>query len=218
MQRSGFLILVATLLMATVASAQTGGQFCVRSFEDRNGNGVLDAGEPLLTSGISANLLNAEDVIVASALLADSPTAAQGVVCFQFLAPGNYSIAITSPDYQPTTDSTFSTTISEGTLPAVIAFGGQRVAIDEPAVDSNTGAPTFEMDEQLLQRIVLSLLGALLVMAGMIVLGTLIYLLGLRDREPVIDPPQPVTTTGSIRTMEPVIDPGGDTDEIKTVT
>ena len=87
MQRLSFLMLIAVLLTATGVSAQTGGQFCVRSFEDRNGNSTLDPGEPLLTSGISANLLNAESVIVASALLADSPTAAPGRGVFPVSGP-----------------------------------------------------------------------------------------------------------------------------------
>ena len=215
MQRLSFVILAALILAATAVSAQTGGQFCVRSFEDRNGNSTLDPGEPLLTSGISANLLNAESVIVASALLADSPTAAQGVVCFQFLAPGNYAVSITSPDYQPTTDSTFSTTISEGTLPAVVAFGGQRLAVDAPVVvDAGTSGLPFDVDSDFLQRIVLSLLGALLVMAGMIVLGALIYLMAFRTRQPVMAQPYVVTTTGSMAPVEPA----SDTDEIEAVT
>jgi len=208
MKRLGFLILMVLLLAASIAAAQTGSQFCVRSFEDRNGNGALDGGEPLLTGDISVNLLNAEGIIVASALLADAPTAAQGVVCFQFLAPGEYSIAITSPDYQPTTDSLFSTTIGEGALPTVVAFGGQRIASDEAAA----GAARSPVDEELIQRVVLSLLGALLVMAGMIVLGALLYLLVFRNRGPVYR--QPVPATGTMRPVEPA----GDTDEIEPVT
>src|SRR6185369_17943230 len=96
------LICILTLVFAlsgtAVAAQQTGGQLCVRSFEDRNGNGKLDAGEPLLTRGVSINLLDAGGITVASALLDTSPTAAQGVVCFQFLASGQYSVEVTSAD------------------------------------------------------------------------------------------------------------------------
>lgn len=214
MKRLGLLILVAIamLLAGSVVSAQTGGQFCVRSFEDRNGNGTLDSGEPLLTGGISVNLLNTENVVVASALLADAPTAAQGVVCFQFLAPGEYSIAVTSPDYQPTTDSLFSTTIGEGTLPTVVAFGGKRIVSDEAAASPAAGVSASPLDEELIQRVVLALLGALLVMAGMIVLGALIYLLFFRNRGPAYR--QPVPATGAMRPVEPA----EDTDEIEPVT
>lgn len=211
-RRLGFLILMAMLLAGGVVSAQTGGQFCVRSFEDRNGNGTLDSGEPLLTNGISVNLLNTENVVVASALLADAPTAAQGVVCFQFLAPGEYSVAITSPDYQATTDSLFTSTIGEGTLPTVVAFGGQRIVSDTAVASPAAGAAASPLDAELIQRIVLALLGALLVMAGMIVVGALIYLLFFRNRGPAYR--QPAPATGSMRPVTPA----GDTDEIEPVT
>jgi hypothetical protein len=71
----------------------------VRAFEDTNANGKLDAGEALLTRGINVNLLDAQNVTIASALLDQSPTAAQGVVCFQFLAAGQYTINI-SAEYE----------------------------------------------------------------------------------------------------------------------
>jgi hypothetical protein len=71
------LVLVILFVWAALpAAAQTGGQFCVRAFEDRNGSGARDGGEPLLTRGLAVNLLNAEGVTVASGLLESSPTAA----------------------------------------------------------------------------------------------------------------------------------------------
>ena len=133
-------ISIAILLLLTMSStamAQSGGQFCVRSFEDRNANGTIDAGEPLLTGGVSADLLNAENVVVASALLSESPTAAQGVICFQFLSPGQYTMIVTSADYAPTTPNTVTAAISEGTLPTVVEYGGQRMTV-ETAADSTT--------------------------------------------------------------------------------
>lgn len=207
-------ISIAILLLLTMSSttmAQSGGQFCVRSFEDRNANGTIDAGEPLLTGGVSADLLNAENVVVASALLSESPTAAQGVICFQFLSPGQYTMIVTSADYAPTTPNTVTAAISEGTLPTVVEYGGQRMTV-ETAADSTTSTDPVaglsqiaNLDRSALPRIVLSVLGSLVAVAGMIVLGSIIYLLFLRrPAQPQPVPayyPPPTPTPGS---MEPV--------------
>ena len=54
------------------------GQICVRSFEDRNANGLLDAGEPFLTNGVSAILRDEERTAIQTLSLSDSPTASRG--------------------------------------------------------------------------------------------------------------------------------------------
>lgn len=200
-------ILLFLLASSGAVQAQTGGQFCVRAFEDRNGSGTIDAGEPLLTGGISADLLNAENVVVGSALLSESPNRAQGVICFQFLAPGQYSLIITSADYTPTTPNTVTASITEGTLPTVVEFGGQRIAV-EPAADSSQSGDVassltslVNLDRDSLPRIVLSLLGTLVVVAGMIVMGAVIYLLFLRRPQPQMAPAYPTRapTTGGLK-------------------
>src|SRR5689334_19822978 len=120
MRRMAWIIIAVLLLIGSSVHAQTqasGGQFCVRAFEDTNANGKLDAGEALLTHGINVNLLNAQNVTIASALLDQSPTAAQGVVCFQFLAAGQYTINISSAEYKATTPASITTTIADGGLP-----------------------------------------------------------------------------------------------------
>src|SRR5690606_15345659 len=104
------------------------GQFCVRSYEDRNANQTRDQGEPLLVAGIGADLLDESGIVVASALLADSPTAAQGIICFQFLPPGQYTIQVTSAEYRATTPETMTVTLVGGELPAVLEFGAQSVS------------------------------------------------------------------------------------------
>jgi hypothetical protein len=189
------------MLMLLAPPAQTGGQFCVRAFEDRNANGILDPGEPLLTQGVSADLLNAENMIIASALLADSPNAAQGVICFQFLPPGEYSLIITSAEYVATTPNTVSATISEGTLPTVTEFGGQLLAVP----DTTTAASQpLDLQQDLLPRVVLGALGALLVMAFMTILGAVIYLLFLRARRAAVPPVPVVATPADTNEIKPV--------------
>lgn len=174
--------LILIMILGSIAAAQTGGQFCLRAFEDRNGNGVFESGEPFLTRGVSANLLNGEGVIVASALMDDSPNAAQGVICFQFLTEGQYSMVISSPEYTATSSDTVSAAISAGTLPTVVEYGAQRLVV-EPVP---TSAPSLEQilqdQRDLFQRLVLSGLGSLLAVAGMIVVGVFVYLLAFRGR------------------------------------
>jgi hypothetical protein len=219
LRRTGIVLAILCFVLAGSVHAQGGGQFCVRAFEDRNGNGTLDSNEPLLTSGVSGDLLNAENVIVASALLADSPTAAQGVICFQFLAPGQYSLIITSPEFNPTTPNTVTASISEGTLPTVVEFGGMRTAL-EPTIstgqssgsiiDNLTGLVTQDRDT--LARIVISLLGTLVIVAAMIVLGSLIYVVFFRRSQIAAYPPAYYGPPSS-GTIPPVTE--DDTHEVK---
>lgn len=190
--RRVFLIALLSLTVFATARAQAGGQLCVRAFEDRNANGVLDAGEPLLTAGISVNLLNAQNVTIASALLDQSPTAAQGVVCFQNLPAGQYTLDLSSADLKPTTPASITTTIADGGLPTVVEFGGQRPMVPTPA----SSASTAGLDRNQIVRIVVSVLGTLVVIAGMAFLGTIVYLIAFRPSPaPIADPRR---TTGSI--------------------
>ncbi len=206
------LTLVLLLAFMHVAAAQGNGQLCIRSFEDRNGNGQLDGGEPLLTRGISVNLMDAQNVTIASALLDQSPTAAQGVVCFPSLAAGQYTVTITSAEYNPTTPATITTAISESGLPSVIEFGGKLMgaAASPTAVPSSGGALS---DRDSLARIVVSALGALLVVAGMMVLGVLVYMFAFRNRKPPLQASMdPRRTTGSMSAVR-----SRDTDEFPKV-
>jgi hypothetical protein len=168
--------------------------FCVRAFEDRNANGTLDAGEPLLTRGVSVNLLDAQNITIASSLLDQSPTAAQGVVCFQGLTPGQYTMSITSADYSATTPTTMTTAISANDLPVVMEFGGQR-----PIPQPTTAAPNVSaaLDRDTIARIAVSALGALVAVAGMAFLGVIVYALAFRPRRPVPVGPDPRYSTGS---------------------
>jgi len=186
---------LSSAALSSAAMAQTGGQFCLRAYEDRNGSGTFDSGEPFITRGVSANLLNAENVVVASALMDDSPNAAQGVICFQFLTPSQYSLTVTSADFTATTPDTFTASIGAGTLPTVVEYGAQRMAVEPMVTPTNRDiVPADQRD--LVQRLVLSGLGTLLVVAGMIVLGVFIYLVGFRSR--AVATPERPPTTGSM--------------------
>ncbi len=199
MRRMSWGIIALLLLMSSTVHAQTGGQFCVRAFEDTNTNGKLDAGEALLTHGINVNLLNAENVTVASALLDQSPTAAQGVVCFQFLAAGQYTIDISSAEYKATTPSSITTTITDSGVPTVVEFGGQALLAPASNSDASVTVPAVSSDTDQLVRILIALAGALLVIIGMGILGVIIYLLAFSRRQPL---PDPRRTTGSMRTVD----------------
>lgn len=198
------LICILTLAFAiggTAAAQQTGGQLCGIFFEDRNGNGNLDSSEPRLTRGINVNLLDAGGIIIASALLDTSPTASQGVVCFQFLAAGQYSAVVTSADFNATTPSTFTTNVAETGSPAYFYFGGQRAGAATIA-PSGSGAAA-QTDENQFVRLVISIVGTIIVLAGMVFLGILVYALAFRGRRPAAQAAlDPRTTTGSMRAVE----------------
>ncbi len=206
------------LFLATIAglwntaTAQTGGQFCVQAFEDRNANGQQDAGEPVLTRGIAINLLNEQGVIIQSALLENSPRAAFGEYCFQLLPAGQYSVVITSADYTATTPDTMTAAISENGTPALAQFGGQRVAAGTSVSTASPVVSAQQQREQLAQ-LVLAGLGALVVIAAMVVLGVVVYFVAFRNRLQAAAAVDARRTTGSMRTV-----PTTDTGEIARPT
>lgn len=174
----GMIGLVLMLLAAGLpAAAQADAQFCVRAFEDRNANGIRDGGEPLLQSSISAELANEDGIIVGSALLENSPTAAQGVICFQGLAPGQYTIFVGSAEYAPTTPDTMTAALRSGELPAVLEFGAGPLAAAQPQLEIIEVRP-----EAALERVLIALLGAIGAALVMMILGLLVFLLFVRPR------------------------------------
>lgn len=166
-----------------VSAQAAGGQFWVRAFEDRNGNSVFDTGEPLLTRGVGVMLQNSDGVVIATALLDESPNAAQGLIGFQFLTPGDYTLIVAAPDLSVSTETQFTRTISSGTIPTVVEFGGQR--LDLLPQTSGTaaeerglfGLPIFLGEPGQVARVALSLLGAMAAAFVMFLIGTAIYAL-----------------------------------------
>ncbi|MBK9122368.1 MAG: hypothetical protein IPM16_04490 [Chloroflexi bacterium] len=179
------------VLSAAVAQESGDGQFCVRGFEDRNANLTRDAGEPLLTSGMAADLLDESGIVVASALLAESPTAAQGVICFQFLPPGQYSIQVTAAEYVATTPDTMTVTLRGGELPAVLEFGAQSIVDAQPQPTEATAQESPQWP-----RFLTAAIGALIALVVMQAIGLVVYLLRFRRRKPV---KPSVTQTGQFK-------------------
>lgn len=190
-----FWIMCGVLCFAVPAAAQTGGgQVCVRAFEDRNANGLQDAGEPRITRGVATSLADDQGIIIASGLMEESPTAATGTYCFQRLEAGQYRLRVSSADYTPTTPTEFVTAVT-GTDVQVFEYGGQLIPMG--AAPTTGGDPDLTLTEteqrSLLTRLVLSGGGALLVMAAMGVVGAVVYFLFGRAR-----PVPPPRSTGSM--------------------
>jgi hypothetical protein len=190
-RRIGLLLIFVLAAFGSAYAQEGGGQLWVSAFEDRNGNGQRDGGEPLITRGVSVNLLDSDGVIIDSALLDDSPNAARGLVGFQRLAPGTYTIVVTTADLTPTTPDSFTQTIEAGGLPVVLNFGGQRVAAEATAGGESAGS-----SENDLARVAVAALGAVVVMGLLTLLGALIYALILRRR--FAERPR-ATSTGAFR-------------------
>ncbi|MBK9748338.1 MAG: hypothetical protein IPO91_16405 [Chloroflexi bacterium] len=199
MRRLLLLCIVIGLLVASAASAQEGGgQLWVNAFEDRDGDGARDPNEPFITRGVSVDLLDANGVVVASALLDESPNASRGLIGFQRLSPGTYTVIVTGADWTATTPDTFTQTIEADVMPTVLWYGAQRpVTSIATTTPGDPLAALNALDPQVL-RLGVSLLGAVIVMGAFSVLGFLIYLLVYARRAPK---PMKTTTTGSMRAV-----------------
>lgn len=173
-------LLVAVGVGVTLAQSN-GGQFCVRAFEDANGNGSRDPGEALIQSGFSANLQNAGGVVIDSASIEQSDTRASGLICFQGLPAGDYGLFVTSAVYQPTASDRLTASIQPGELPALLEFGAQRIDgdIDLQAIEAANTSAQAE-DDAALERLAVSTLGAVGAMFVTLLIGLLLYIFVMR--------------------------------------
>lgn len=169
-------ILLLLSLTGIMAYAQQGeGQVCVRAFEDRNGNSTFDANEPSITQGIGVNLMNAMGVTVDSKLLSDSPTAAQGIVCFQQLGIGDYTVIITSADYSAVTRTTFNALVVAGSVPVRFDFGGQLITTELESSTNTNSAVSGDIQQSVIQGALFGAIGAIVVMGILVIIGMFIY-------------------------------------------
>lgn len=182
--KSALTILISSIslfvYMAFNLSAQetVTGQICVRAFEDTNLNQIRDQAEIPIQQNLIANLLDREGVIINSALIEDSPTRSQGLICFRDLSPNTYTLAVITAAYQPTTDDQLTVTLAEGDLPIVLDFGGQPLFSDQAVLEpdpSQAISPTLE-------RLVVSAIGALTAMVVWVMIGVVIGLFIIRPK------------------------------------
>jgi hypothetical protein len=173
-----FMILLFALFTGSAAAQTSGGQICVRSFEDRNGNSTQDANEPSITRGISATLADVEGVIIQSALLEDSQLFAQGTLCFQNLSAGQYTVNVTSADYEPVTTTSFVTSVSETGVPVRFDFGAKAIITAVTPAAREPGSGGFSSGD--LEKLFFAAIAGVLVLALMTVIGTIIYFLFFR--------------------------------------
>lgn len=121
-------LLTAMMIFGMPVQAQQGtGQFCVRAYQDDNGNMMRDPGEPLLQAGIVVSLHDMRGVVIGTALLDNSPTREQGLVCFNNLPDGQYAIFVDSVLYRATTTENMIARLSTTSQLAVLEYGGQRI-------------------------------------------------------------------------------------------
>ncbi len=181
MLRKLMLALLLIMLISSLAQAQTtGGQVCVRVFEDRNGDGLRDANEPFLTRGVSAGLADIDNMIIQSLLLDDSPRKAQGIICFAGLAAGQYTVTMTSADFTFTTPETYVTSVTETDIPTPYDFGTQPILTTvAPAADDSSTLTEAEQ-RSLISKLFLSGLGAIVALALMTLIGAILYFLFFR--------------------------------------
>lgn len=177
---SRWLLLICPLmLISLMPQAQDTGQICVQSYEDRDGDGLRDADEAAIAGGIGASLRNAAGVTIASQLLEDSPFAAKGLICFDLLLAGDYSISLTSAEYNATTASSFAASVNPGAAPALFEFGARSLRAAQSSGESGAG---FAIDPAALDSALRGLVGSFIVVMIMSVVGLLIYFLLFRRR------------------------------------
>jgi hypothetical protein len=176
------MLLVLWVCVAHSTFAQGNGQVCIKAFDDRNANGVLDAGEPFIVRDIGVNLANADGIIIQTALLEDSQTASGGIVCFSQLTPGQYTLQMASATYNPTTTSAFVTTVSDTSIPQVFDFGAQVIVTTLPTVADTSGTLSQSQLRYTLEKVFIAGVAAALVIAVMTIVGTLLYVVLLRPK------------------------------------
>lgn len=195
--------------MATTITAQANnGRFCVRLFEDLNDNTVQEAGEPTVTQGIVADLrARGSQVILQSMLVQNSPEARRGEVCFTDLALGQYEIMLKSASYAiPTGDNTVFTELT-ATQPVIISSYG----VSPRLVSASTQGDANSVDQdEVLERAVISLAGALIAMAVMAFIGIMVYVVMMRPKRQAVAASDYSPPDGEARFRRPDTQPTGE--------
>ncbi len=180
MRMTLLLMLIMGLLAFRAAAQPDGGQFWVQFFEDLDGDGVRAADELPITRGAVAQLLNAERVVIESALLDTASNAARGLVAFQYLTAGEYTLQISAAEWISTTPTEFTRAITPDQPPTVVEVGLQRLPITAQPASRFSESEWKERSSR--ARIAAAGVGASLAAGGMIALGGLIAGLAFRPR------------------------------------
>lgn len=112
-QLFGIILIIGCVLALNIlpTSAQnTNVDLCVRAFQDTNRNGQFDDGEQNLSS-IEVFVTNA-----ANNQLFGSMTTTPDLDCLRSIPAGSYQVEFRDSIYQPTTPTTFNTTITDQTV------------------------------------------------------------------------------------------------------
>jgi hypothetical protein len=165
-------ILIFSLFPIPAVAQTDGGQFWVQFFEDLNGDGVRAEDEPAVTRGAVAQLLNAERVVIETALLDSASNAARGLVAFQYLTAGEYTLQVSAAEWLSTTPTEFTRVIASDQPPTVVEVGLERLPITaQPA----SRFRSVEWKARVARaRIAAAGAGAALTAGGMIALGSLL--------------------------------------------
>jgi hypothetical protein len=179
--------LLLLVVISGAAVAQSGGQLWIRLYQDLDGNGQRDVGEPLLTRGMAVALSDSTGAIIATALLDESPNSAQGLIGFQNLPAGTYTATLSSADFAPSGEPSFTRAIAADGIPAVVEFGVGPIVDtlpEPPAVRGLFGLPIYLGERTQVARVALGILGASIVAAFMTALGVAAYWLVARRNRP----------------------------------
>ena len=126
----------------SIGLAQDRGQICLSAYADEDGDGRRAPTELPLTRGVAASLLNADELTLASQLLADSPYAADGMLCFDQLLAGDYQLIISSSAFSPTSPARAEARVQPGAPPAHIVFGAKPLTAAQSAIPRLDAAAT----------------------------------------------------------------------------
>lgn len=158
-------------------AAQETGQICARAYHDRDGNGARDADEAPVTRGIGASAFDERGVTIATQLLVDSPFAADGLLCLDQLAAGEYLVLLSSSEYSVTSASSLGATVETGAPPPLLEFG---VRSDLAASAASVSQGSRYLDPAALQALVIAALGGGLVFLLMTLVGAVSCLVIIR--------------------------------------
>lgn len=105
------ILVIAALVVVTIPAQSQGmqGQICLLAFEDLDANGLEGAGERRISAGVNVTLANDLNVIVATGQMEESATASRGTYCFVGVTAGQYTLTVSSAQYQPIGETMFIT-------------------------------------------------------------------------------------------------------------